>query len=482
MATSIKDILVKGVLWTAIAKYSGIIISMVSSIILARMLCPEDFGIIAIANILSIFLSMFSDMGIGAAIIQKRELNENDYNHIFSCSVYLGVLLAILMILFSSPFANYYGDTRIITICRILSVVLILNTWNMVPNSLLLKNKRFKFLAKRTLIFQIIGFFITIIAVYITKSLYSLLISTTITSIGCFIVSYRQYPLKFIIKFDIHPLKKVFSYSFFIFAFNIFNYFTRNLDKLIIGKYFSLQDLGYYEKSYNLMMMPIGNITHVITPVIHPVFADYQHDLFKMAEYYSKIIKLLASISFPLGTFLFFAADNIIILLYGEKWIDSVPAFEILSISIPCQMIISTTGSVFQASNHTDWFFYAGCFHSILTIIGFFVGAIFFNVVEAIAWAFVITMTMQTIIALFIIFNIIFRVKPWMFLVPIFQSSICSIILVIFLFFVDKLQINNILCLVAQLLITLVVSCLYLQMTRQYNILGYIISKLHKNN
>src|SRR5699024_4389501 len=105
----------------------------------------------------------------------------------------------------------------------------------------------------------------------------------------------------------IPSIRKIFKFSAYQFIFNIINYFSRNLDKLLIGKYMGMSPLGYYEKSYRLMMLPLQNITHVITPVMHPIFSDYQHDLNHLAGAYEKIIRLLAFIGLPLSVFLWFS-------------------------------------------------------------------------------------------------------------------------------------------------------------------------------
>ena len=107
-------------------------------------------------------------------------------------------------------------------------------------------------------------------------------------------------PQKLKYTFGSKSIHEIFSYSAYQFMFNVINYFSRNLDKLLIGKYMSMNSLGYYEKSYRLMMLPLQNITHVISPVMHPVFSNFQDDPLKLALSYEKVIRILAFIGFPI--------------------------------------------------------------------------------------------------------------------------------------------------------------------------------------
>ena len=182
-----------------------------------------------------------------------------------------------------------------------LSVNLFFASANIVPNALLFKAKEFRFIAWRSLGVQIAGGSIAIAAALNRAGLYALIINPILSSILLFIISYRKYPQHLKKTWGLNSIRKIFSFSAYQFLFNMINYFSRNLDKLLIGKYMGMSPLGYYEKSYRLMMLPLQNITHVITPVMHPVFSDYQNDLNRLAVSYEKIIRLLAFIGLPLS-------------------------------------------------------------------------------------------------------------------------------------------------------------------------------------
>lgn len=386
-----KKELVTGVFWSGVEKYSSLVVSIIITMILARILSPKDYGVVAIATVIIHFLQLFCSMGIGPAIIQKKELTPDDINSIFSFTVYLGLILSIVFWGGAYIISSLYNSAVLVPVCQLLSIQVFFSAANMVPNALMLKDKRFKEIAKRTVVLQFITGILSVTAAYFGIGIYALLISPILSSIGIFIWNRIYYRVIFRFCFSIFSVKKIFSYSIYQFLFEFVNYFSRNLDKLLVGRYISVIELGFYEKSYRLMQLPMNNVTSVIHPVLQPVLSSFQNNTKEMADKYNKIILYVASISFPLGAALFFCANEIILIFYGEQWEAAVETFRILSVSVPLQLILSTTGAIFQACNATKNLFYVGLRNSILTISGFALAIIKFNTIEAIAWAWTLT-------------------------------------------------------------------------------------------
>lgn len=209
---NIKKELTIGVFYTAIAKYSSIIISLIISAILARLLTPKDFGIVAIALIMINFFNMFSDLGIGSAIIQKK-LTKDDLSQIFSFTIWIGVFLSVAFFFCSWSIASYYNIDQLISICQLLSINIFFASINIVPSGLLQKYKKFKFIALRTFFVQLIIGAISCILAYNGFGIYSLLITPILSSIILFIINYQQHPLKLTLKLNFQPLKNIYSYS-----------------------------------------------------------------------------------------------------------------------------------------------------------------------------------------------------------------------------------------------------------------------------
>ena len=270
--------LASGVFYTSIAKYAGIVVTLVVSGVLARLFTPEEFGVVNIATVVIAFFAIFSDLGIGPAVIQHKNLDKRDLGGIFSLTLWSGAFMALLFFAASGLIASFYDDSaELRNILRILSANLFFAAANIVPNGLILKEKRFRFAAVRSLSVQVVGGAAAIAAAYAGAGIYALTINPVFSSLMLFVINYRQNPLSVHLKPGKAAVGKVFSFSAYQFSFQLLNYFSRNLDKLLMGRYMSLSQLGYYDKSYRLMMLPLQNIAYVVSPVMHKEYikADY---------------------------------------------------------------------------------------------------------------------------------------------------------------------------------------------------------------
>lgn len=473
---ALKKILISGVLYTAMSKYAGVVISLIITAILSRLLSPADFGTVAIATVIITFFGIFSDLGIAPAIIQNKELDKKDLSNLFAFTVWLAIGISLLFFLSSGVIANYYNSPALSVICRILSLSLFFNTVNIVPNALLYKDKAFKFLAQRSIIVQTVAGAIAILAALYGAGIYALLINPVLSAVIIFVITFRRYPQQFFFTTGFDSLKKIFSFSAYQFLFNLINYFSRNLDKLLIGKYMGLNPLGYYEKSYRLMMLPLQNITHVITPVMHPVFSDFQNDLGKLESSYLKVVRLLAFIGSPLSVFLFFTSRELMLLIFGMQWEASVPVFRILSLTVGVQIILSTSGSIFQSAGDTRSLFISGLFSATLNVTGILIGIFIFKTLEAVAWGILITFSINFVQCYMQMYYVTFKRKMNQFIKVLVSPFILSILLFVFLsLFSTFISFNNlILSLIIKSVLAFVVWGMYLQVTKTFDIIKKI--------
>ena len=477
MANNIKHQLFSGVFYTALAKYSGIIISLVVAGILARLLSPDDFGLVATATVIIAFFNLFTDMGISPAIVQHKSLTKEELSDIFSFTVWTGIGISILFFAASWLIADYYESGILRTLCQLLSVNLFFASANIVPGALFYRNKEFKFIAIRSFIIQIIT------AALCGAGLYALIINPILSSILIFVISYQRYPQRLRFTLGLKVLRKIFSYSAYQFLFNVINYFSRNLDKLLIGKYMSMSALGYYEKSYRLMMLPLQNITQVITPVMHPIFSDFQNDKEKLATSYERIVRFLSFIGLPLSVLLFFTAEEVTLIIFGDQWLPSIPVFRILSLSVGIQIILSSSGSIFQAAGDTRSLFVCGLFSSILNVTGMLAGIFYFGTLTAVAICIVITFTINFVQCYWMMYRMTFKRSVWPFVRQLIPPLMTSILIALCL---TPLQyalegMNIFITLILKSLVSFIIFGTYIQTTHEYNIIEKVRSIITNN-
>ena len=473
---SIKAEIAKGVVWTAVAKYSGLFISLGVTSVLARNVSPSAFGTMAIATVITAFLDIFVNAGIGTAIVQFKNLSKRQINTLFLLGGLLGLFFGGILFFTSNLISEYYEDEQLINICRLLCVCMFFNALNIVPNGLMMKAKRFKTVAIRTLIFQVLSGTAAVLAALNGWGIYALIISPIFTAIGVFCFNFYNYPQRLYIKMDWTAVRMVWSYSSFQFLSYFANYFSRNIDKLIIGKYFSLSELGYYEKSYRLMQLPLQNITYVISPVLHPVLSSLQDQKSELGIKNRRLTELLSQISFPLGIALYFCAYEIVMILFGHNWEAAVPIFQILSWSVPFQMILSTSGALYQAAGKTNHMFFVGIINTIVTVLGFIIAARCFKTLDAMAWAWDITLIINFVNSYLAMNKFTFGYSARKFfstLIPQLINSAVTLVvsfLLIHLFSIHSLVVGLIYKLVVVGSMTIIMATIL----RQYNIIKII--------
>lgn len=392
---SFKKEIAKGVFWIGLAKYSGIAIHLLITAILARLISPAAFGTVALATVVLHFLIILADIGIGPAIVQYKQLTKRHLNSLFTLNTYIAIVLSLVLFFLSDAISVYYADETLDHVCQLMVLVIFFHSLNVVPNALMRRDKRFKTIAYRTVSFQILSGSIAVWGAFHGWGIYALLVSPMMTAVGVFGVNYYNYPLRLVLHMDKAAVKMISSFSIFQFAFTFFNYFSRNLDKLIIGKFFSMTQLGYYDKSYHLMLMPVQNITFVIGPVLHPILSTLQDNKKELSNKNIKLARFISYLSFPIGLILYFCGDELIKIVYGNRWDAAIPVFKILALSLPLQMIQSTSGAIYLAAGKTKHMFYNGIINTTVTVLGFLIAAIYCNSIEAMAWAWVITLAIN---------------------------------------------------------------------------------------
>lgn len=428
----------RGIFWTAIDKYSGQIIAIGISMVLARLLTPYDYGVVATATIFINFISIFTSIGIGPALIQRKDLSKSDLNSIFSFTIIIGVIFGSITFACSRIIADYYENPELVPVIRLLSLSVFLGAVNMVPSALMSKNLRFREMATRSLIFQVIFGVIGVGAAFYGAGVYALICPPILSLICTFFYNNQFYPVKPTIRLSLAPIIKIFSFSSYLFLFELINYFSRNIDKIIIGKYMSANALGYYEKSYRLMQLPLQNITSVVYPVLQPVMSSLQDNLAEMASKYARIIGYFSLIGFPLAVMLHFCAEEIILIMFGAQWYDAIPAFKILALSVPFMLIINPTGPIFLSCNAPKSLFYTGLFNTSVTVAGFLTAIMVNKSIETIAWAWTITLLINTSNSYYSLYIRVMHTSILPILKGLIHPIICALIIAVVIWICSK--------------------------------------------
>lgn len=457
----------KAALINFISRYSNIFIQLIINSILARLLTPEDYGVIAVINVFIAFFTMLADMGIGPAIIQNKELKDKDISSIFKFTIFTGILIAIIFSVFSYPISLFYGDRIYIKLCSLLSLSILFSVFNIVPNALLLKQKRFKLLGIRTVVINIIIGILTILLAFIGFKYYALVINSILTALLTFLFNFKSCKINIIKGYDKESIQKIRNYSSYQFGFSFMNYFSRNLDNLLIGKVIGSSQLGFYEKAYKLMLYPVQNLTYVISPVLHPILSEYQDDREYIYNKYLSVVRVLSILGLFFGTVCFFISREIILIFFGERWVNSIETFKILSISIWPQVVTSSSGTMFQATGETKQLFKNGIITTTISIVLLALSLIFKRI-EYVAIGVVISYWLSFWVTYLRLNKNVFN-KSFLSFLLIFKNHVIIAIFIVLAMNIVKIHIDNIwISVVIKTLIGLVAYLIGIIITKEY--------------
>ena len=365
----------------AAARYSTLLLGMLFNAILARILSPEDFGIVAITFVFTTFFTLLADMGLGAGIIQNKDLSREDIGSLFAFSLRLGLVLTAAFALFAYPMSLFYGKRELLPVGLLVSVQLFFTTLNVVPNALLLRRKEFKKVAIRILLACILSGAVGIGLALLGLRYYALAIQAILNAAFIFGWNYFSTRPPMSRKVNSASLAKIRRYSGFLFGFNLINYFARNTDNLLIGKVMGAAPLGHYDKAYKLMLYPVNNLTHVITPVLHPILSEHQDDKPYIYGKYRQVVKVLSLLGAFITPFVWFSSEEIIRILYGSQWEAAIPCLRWMALAMWAQMILSSAGTIFQSLGDTRRLLWSGSMNAALVVASIIAGLLEGNIV-----------------------------------------------------------------------------------------------------
>lgn len=370
-----------GMIFTAIGSYSVLLIQFLINVILSRILSVEEFGIVANAQVYLLFFQLIVTAGIGPAIIQKKDLTEEDYGILFNYTIIFSLLLSVLFGLLGNFVAYSYHDEAYKKLFWAMSVVVMAEGINTVPRAILNKTLRFKALNIRVCISSVFGAIFGVYAAFSGFGIYALVICTAVPPVIAFFLNFSAVKINYTLSLNPKPLISIYSFSKNQFLFTFFNYLSKNADNLLVGRFLGPTSIANYQKSYQLLSMPTTVFLGVITPVLQPILSQHQDNVKVIQETFFKIIRVLSLLAFSLTAFMMLNAKEIIFFLFESKWYGAVNPFFILSFSLWAQMLTAVTSSIFMARNHSKKLFINGIISFCIMIPSIIIGVSFGKII-----------------------------------------------------------------------------------------------------
>jgi len=369
----LKQQVVKGVSWNFCEQFSRQFISIGVTAVLARILSPSDYGLVALSSIFIGFLSLFGDLSIGSALIQKANIHNRHISTSFWTSVFTGISLAIVLCVIAPFVAIYYEQPLLVYIIDISAVSFIITPIWSTHKTLMTKRLEFNKLALINIVFAVLAAISSLILALSGLGVWSLVFGGLIASalITPLVWHFEKWRPGLI--FDRNCFSELFGFSSYLLSFNIINYFARNFDNLLVGRYLGANVLGIYSMAYSLMMKPVQQISWSITAVLFPAFSSIQGDVARIRSAYLKVAKGIATITFPMMIGLAIVSREFILVMVGTKWEGVILPLQVLCYVGAFQSIGTTVGSLFNSLGRADLQFKTGTITALGHVIGFII-------------------------------------------------------------------------------------------------------------
>jgi O-antigen/teichoic acid export membrane protein len=376
----------RGVAWTLTARGIAIFMNFGASIVLARLLEPEDFGIFGLAMIFIGIASRFGNIGFGLALIQQKELRDEHVSSIFVVHLLLFSVITGMIISISPLVGSYFGNPLVGRALSMMAWIFVAHAFSSIAKAILQRRMDFRGPAVANMVDHIASTLTSITLASLGYGMWSLVYGHVVGSLLSALVLVVKARWKPVFRYRQAAMKELFSFGLNIFLKNLLVYGSDKVDYFIIGKQLGPAALGLYEKAFNVMDLGVKELsTKVGAGVLFPAFSRIQEDQERLRSVYTKVILSLTLVCFPFFVGLFLVAPSAIYVLFGEKWMASVMPLQILCLAGLFRTHLHVTGTVINAMGKVAPEVWIRAAAFILLTVGCLIGSLWGIVAVAVA-------------------------------------------------------------------------------------------------
>lgn len=352
--SSLKGKTVSGLFWKFAESVGNQLISLLISVVLARILMPDDYGIIAIVMVFISFFQVLVTNGLGSPLIQKKDADDLDFSTVFYTSIFFG-LFVYFLIFICAPFIASFYDTELLTpVLRVMGLSVIITSFNAIQHAYVSRNMLFKKFFFSTLTGRIVSGGVGITLAYCGCGVWALVIQSLMSNVTDMIVLFLTVKWRPQFMFSFERLKSLWGFGWKIILAATINEVYQDLRTLLIGKVYSKSDLSYFNQGKNIPELLVNNINKSITTVIFPAIANVQDEQNTVKNFVRRGSKVSSYILFPLLIGLALVAEPLVKLLLTDKWLPCVPYMQIMCLTQCLTPISSISQQAIKAVGRSD--------------------------------------------------------------------------------------------------------------------------------
>ena len=364
-------------IWDFAGKIGAQGMGFIVSIILARLLEPAEFGLIAMVMVIIVIAQIFTDTGLGSALIQRRRLLPVHYSSVFYFNLFIGALLSLLVFTSATAIADFYNNQELVLLTQVLSVTFLLGAFSSVQTTKLRKELKYPLLTKLTLIASFSGGVIGVSLAFYGAGVWSLVVMSLSKEIIYNILLWNAANWKPSLLFSIKALRILWGFGFRMFLARLLDTAFERLDFIIIGKLFDPATLGLYQRARSLNELVSRYSSGSLMRVLFPVLSKVQNDLPRFQNIIIKSLGIICFVVFLLLGGLYVVSEELIVLLFGEKWSPSIGYFKILVLSGFAYPVSALLVNILSSRGNSKAFLRLEIYKKIILSINLYVGFMF---------------------------------------------------------------------------------------------------------
>ncbi len=379
-----------GIIWSGLERSGTAIVSTVVHIVLARLLVPEHFGLVAMANVVIGFISLLKDQGFVEAIIQREELESLHLDTAMWAITAQGVVLAGVGVLLAPLVASGFNEPELTDIFRVLVLTIPIMGISSLPTAVLKRDMDFKPLSLRALFASIVGGVVALVLAVLGFGVWSLVFKSLVHHMVSAMILWKAVDWLPGLNFSVRHFKDLFSFGANITAERLLNYFNRQFDDLLVGAVLGSAALGYYTVAYEILKGLTSILGRTGAQVALPLFSRLQSNAERLSGAFLTAVQSTAIIAFPVFTLFIAVAPELFMLVYGPKWAPAVPLARVLALIGILHAVLLLNGPIFKARGKPSWSLWLTVVNVVGNVIGFSVAVFIFESTLAVAAAYVI--------------------------------------------------------------------------------------------
>lgn len=368
MNDSLKHQAVKGVMWSAVERFSVQGIQFILTIIIARLVLPSDYGLIAMLGIFLAIAQVFVDSGFSNALIQKKDRTETDFSTVFYFNILISIIIYFLLYISAPYIATFYKEPELSSVTRWIGLNIIISSFSIVQRAKLTINVDFKRQAKASLVAVLVSGAIGIFLAYKGWGVWALVAQTLSNSLlnTLLLWIFAKWIPKWV--FSRESFHTLFSFGSKLLLSGLLHTIYINLYSLVIGRRYSSMDVGFYNRAYQFANFPSINIVGIINRVIFPIQCEMQDDNERLKTSFIKYLRMSCFIIFPLMIIMAVLSKPFILLLLTEKWLPAAELLSILCFAYMWYPVMVVNNQILNVKGRSDYFLYAEIIKKIVAI------------------------------------------------------------------------------------------------------------------